>query len=1204
MNSKTKVSGMIRKEGNITVRASGTLFGSTLVFMVAILAAHACLPICAFGQSDNAQISGFVKDPAGAAVSAAKIIVKSQTKGGERSGATNEQGYYVISNLPPDYYSISVEHPGFKLFKLADKKLDPSIATTVDVSLEVGQVSEIVSVTASTSAVQTETATLGKLIDRKEIELTELNGRNPIFLALTKPGVSGGNIASNNFGLTTGGFNINGGRVQNNMIFFDGAVGIRTRSNATFSIGTADLDATQEVQVLTANYNAEYGRSSSGQIRVVSKSGSKDFHGVLYEYLRNSAINANSWSRKTNTTGRSCDQFPTDQQCRPSPFRYNQYGYYSSGPVLLPISDYQKYRTRLFWSWSQEWVKQRTSTLRTLVVPTLKMRQGDFSELAAPNLWFSTPRFIKDPLKSGPCGTTNQTGCFSDGGIINKIPTNRMSANGMALLKALPEPVSGFTGTSGTNWFADKPNSVDQLKNTLSIDFYPTDKQQIRFRAQKFGSTTMTAFPFGGDPGYTPRIFGLPNKWFSINWVWSISPTLINEALIASSADRVNTQIELSKAQFQRSQYGINYPYIFPEGKEITDKIPTTAGLGPFAVLDGGPYPSHSSGMIHQISDNLTNIRGNHTVKLGVYFERSGENDFDQINVSGTPGGTNNQNGRFSFSDTTAGGTGTAITNAAIGLFDTYAELGQRSYSPYRGQMLEWFVQDSWKATSKMRLEFGLRHSIVQPYYSLWRNIVVFDARFYDSGHVVTQDPTNGFITGGDLKARYNGLVIPGRGWPDAASGRVPIADSGEFDFLFRRVSKSYSETHHTNFQPRLGIAYAFNAKNVIRAGGGRFIERLGVSDSVFLGGNPPLQPSASVTSGVVDNPGGKPGNAFPFQITSQDPIFPNPEAWIWNVSYQREIGFATTVEISYVGRKGLHLQRERNINQLTPGTVNPGGTYSGANPDPLRPFKGYQVIRVTNNDASSFYNGLQLEIKRRLSRGLYFGIAYTYSKSSDDGSGQRDVIPNAYDANTLWGSSDFDRRHLLAITVIHELPFLKNASNLIGKLLGGWSINATSTLRTGSPFSVTTNQDFAGVGPGSGNQYWIVNGSPLQIGRFSNSNSDQNYWYAKAVPGGTCSGVNAPDCAFTQPVSGTFSRQQVRNMFYNPGDQFHNLGVFKDFNIREQHRLQFRAEAFNWPNHPNLPGIASNDPASANFMRINTKSGERELQFALRYSF
>src|SRR5205814_122777 len=456
--------------------------------------------------------------------------------------------------------------------------------------------------------------------DRRQIELTEVNGRNPIFLALTKPGVMGNlnGVANNSFGLSTGGFNINGSRSVQNVITYDGAIGIRTRSNDTFSIGTADLDSTQEVQVLTANYDAEYGRSAGGQVRVVSKSGTKNFHGIAYEYLRNSFFNANTWTRKVTPQAGSCDQLPRPLQCATAPFRYNQLGYTVDGPILLPFTDYNRERHKLFFSFGQEWVRLRNDTLRQLVVPSLKMRQGDFSELAVPNPFTQGARFIKDPLKAGSCNAASQTACFNDQGILNKIPVSRLSPNGMAILNAYPLPIPGFLGPGNANWEADRPNSQDQIKSTIGIDFNPTEKHSIRWRAQLFNNTQLTAFPFGGDTGFTPRLFKLPNQWTSINYVWTISPSWVNEALVAASKDRVETLIDLSTAQYKRSQYGINYPYIFPMGKTISYKIPTV-DMSSFGSLNGGPYPSHSSGPIYQASDNMTHILGKHTIKFGGY---------------------------------------------------------------------------------------------------------------------------------------------------------------------------------------------------------------------------------------------------------------------------------------------------------------------------------------------------------------------------------------------------------------------------------------------------------------------------------------------------------------------------------------------------------------------------------------------------------
>ncbi|MBS1790027.1 MAG: carboxypeptidase regulatory-like domain-containing protein [Acidobacteria bacterium] len=1149
------------------------------------------LSLTAFAQSDNTQLSGYVKDSSGAVIAGAKVTITSETSSYDRLTTTNGEGYYIVTQLPPGLYTISIEANGFKLYKETGKKLDPNLPAKVDATLQPGAVSETVNVTASTAAVQSESATVGKVVEGKQIQYIQLNGRNPLFLALLKPGVNGGALGGFSFGLSTGGLNINGSRTQDNLITTDGAVSVRTRSNGT-SIGVADADSTQEVQILTANYNAEYGRSAGGQIRIVTKSGSRDFHGTAYEFMRNAALNANSFNRNKLGLG-NCDANPKLDNCRPSPFTYNQYGYNVSGPVYIPGLNFNKDRNKLFWLVGQEWVKQRQTSTTITTVPSLAMRNGDFSELLnASNRFYGKVVTINDPLTGKPYAgniipKSGSAGCG--------VTVTCTSPQGLALLNAYPQPTAGFIGAGTANFTQSRPTTDDQRKTTLSVDYYPNEKNQIRWRAQIYHYIGVSAFRANTDRA--PQIIDRPNQTTSLNWVYTISPTWVNEFLAAASRDQVFIYVDTSNGAYKRSQYGISYPYLFSDPKEIQDKIPTINFGGVFTDLDGGPYPSSSKGPIYQLSDNITNIRGAHTLKAGFYFERAGENDFDQINVSGVPGGTNNQNGRFEFRNSQANATGLDIANTAIGRFNSYAEIGNRSYTPYRGHMYEWFIQDSWKATPKLRLELGLRHSIIQPYYSLWRNMAVFDPTFYNPAIAAVLDKTTGFIISGNLQSLYNGLVIPGDGFTDAAKGpgRVAVASTGQFDFLFRGVGKSYSETHKKDFQPRAGFAYAINDKTVVRAGAGRFMTRLGVSDSVFLGGNPPFQPMASIANGSVDNPGGGTNRAFTQNITTQDPIFRNPETWTWNATFEREIGFNTTLEVGYVGKRGLHGQRERNINQLLPGTLqaNPG-----TNADYLRPYKGFNTIRVTNNEAVSRYNGLQVAVNRRFTQGFSFGMAYTLSKSSDNGSAQRDIIPNAYDASNLYGPSDFDRRHALVVNYIYQLPFFKDQSKLSGKLLGGWTVSGVSQFQTGTPFSIATGDDFAGVGPGSGSQFWIVNGDP-QLGngdkKFASSSSEANYWFAVKNSDGTS--------IFTQPTAGTFSTQSVRNFIYRPGFQNHNIGLLKDFHITERHAIQFRAEAFNFLNHPNWSSPDTN-PRSATFGKILNKDSERNLQFALRYSF
>ncbi len=1141
-----------------------------------------------FAQSDLGSISGHVKDPTGSTVPNASITVRNEATGIERSAKTNDAGYYVITNIPPGMYTMSAEATGFKKYSTRANKLDPSSTLVVDADLQVGANTETVEVVANAAPLQSESASVQRLLTRNQIDALELNGRNPIFLAQLQPGVRRSDPLSNfGFGLDSGGFSVNGSRSQENLITFDGAPAIRTRSNGT-SIGVADVDSTQEIQVLTAGYAPEYGRSSGGQIRIITRSGARDFHGSLYEYFRHDALNANTWTRNSNPATGSV-----------APFRYNQYGYNVGGPVWFPGIPFNKDRNKLFWYWGQEWVKYRYTETVTQTVPTDAMRNGDFSELLSP----SNPIYGKSVVVYDPntCPAVGNAGCVPFPN--NVIPEARRSANGIALLNAYPASNSPFFN-GNKNWILGLRHPTDQRKDTLAVDMIPQEKHRFQFRRQNYAYLEYQ--PLDGGSDRVPKYFNRPNQTNSLDYVWTISPTLVNEALVTVSLDDVYIPLDLSKGLYDRTQYGLNYPFIFPNGKEVPNRIPTVA-ISNFYELNGGPYPSHSSGPIYTVSDSITKVAGSHTLKAGVVYEKSGENDFDQINVQGVPGGTNNQNGRFQFSDTRTGAgatSGVAAANAALGLFDVYSEIGPRSYTVYRGSMWEMFAQDSWKVTAKLHLDYGLRYSIIVPFHALWGNMDVFDRRFYDPTKAVQQNPKTGYVIPGSGD-RYNGMVIPGSGFPDSAKGRVGPADSGQFNNLFRGLPNYYSQIQYGQVQPRFGIAYQLNNKTVVRAGAGRFYTRLGVSDSVFLGGNPPFQPIVSVSNGNVDNPGGGAQNQFPLTVTTQSLHFKNPEAWNWNFTVQRELPFSSVLEVGYVGRRGLHLQRESDINQVPAGTLlDPAN--AGLSPDYFRPFKGYAIIRETDNVSSSMYNALQVNWTRRFAHGLMFGAAYTFGKSMDAGSSQRDIIPNAYDAHMMWGPSSFDTRHQLVINYIYELPFFRGGSSMTSKLLGGWQISGISQFQTGRPYAIGASNDYAGVGELAnmdGNpsgtirtlQFWNIKGDPRILKQFSNSANDSNQWFAVTSADGSP--------IFTPPAPGTFVTERVRNRVYGPGFQNWNLGVFKRFQVNERTGFQFRAEAFNFLNHPNWDNPDIN-PTSKTFGKVNNKISERQMQLSLRFYF
>jgi hypothetical protein len=1129
------------------------------------------LSYSAFAQSDVASISGFVRDSSGAVVPGAKVLIKNEGVDIERAITTNNDGYYVVSAIPPGFYSVSVQHAGFQKYELVHKKLDPAIPSEVNITLTVGQDTQSVTVTATTAAVQSDSATLGQLVEHTTVELTELNGRNPIFLAGLMPGVLGGNLATNSFNYSNGGFNINGARSENTILYFDGAVGIRTRANSSRGIGAPDLDSTEEVQVLTSNYSAEYGRQSGGEVRVVSKSGSNVFHGTLYEYFRNPKLEADTWAR--NDTGFKV----------PSPFHYNQFGGYFSGPIFVP-HHFNTGKNKLFFTWGEEWVRQLTDTLNTGLVPTALMRQGNFSELLAPsNIFYSSAKILTDPSGNPYPG--------------NIIPASALSHNGLALITALPLPTPGFLNSSNQNWEYDYPGVyTHQRKDTPGFDWNINDKMQVRFRGQIFTNDNI-----GISSTYANTIQDNPNKRGSINYVYTISPTWVNEALLTGSSDHVTTGLfQGPEGPFTRSTYGLNYPYLFPTGKDLYDKIPSDAYSGSsFLALNGSPYPSHSAGPIEVFSDNVTHVWKQHTFKFGYYFEHSGENDDDQIVIGSTPGGTNNQAGQFSFSNTTPGGTGLDFANAAIGKFSTYAEVGARSFTPYRNNDSEMFFQDSWKVTSKLRLDLGVRYSITSPVYSLWGNMAYFDPSVYNPANAVTINPTTGNLVGTpSLQQIYNGVVIPGTGWPSAAGNRPSAEVAGIYNFLFNGKSNKYTSQQWGDIAPRVGVAYAIDSKSVLRAGFGRFYDHTGPSDGLFPGGNSPIQQQASVANGNVDNPGGTNATLFPLYFLSYNKKNPTPNSMQWNVTYQREIGFGTVVSVAYTGRKGTHLPDEQNINQLAPGTCPNSACPGGVSPNSLVPYKGFSTILQNINYGESYYKSLQFEATHRFSKGLSFNLAYTYGKSTDDGTSYQTVWTNAYNNSFLWGPSTFDRREVWQMTSVYALPVFSRGNGLSHKVLGGWSLSGVYIYQSGTPFSVSTTNDYAGVNLTGQAQYWVQNG-PLQVtdqySQGSNAATDNNYYFQPKTSAGTA--------VFTAPTLGTFNPQLERDKFYGPGLWNFNSALYKDFRVTERIKVTFRWEQYNTLNHPNW-NTPNTTPTSASFGKITGKSGNRDQQLALRFSF
>jgi hypothetical protein len=877
---------------------------------------------------------------------------------------------------------------------------------------------------------------------------------------------------------------------------------------------------------------------------------------------------------------------------------------------VLPDS----FRNKFFFFVNEDWIRYRHADTQTQAVPTALMRQGNFSELLSTNPWLSGTHQLYDPAT---CPTATSASCVPFTG--NIIPAGRRSSNGMAIINAYPAPTPGYiNGTQ--NWIASAAHPINQRKQEINVDWLINDRHKLEFRRQN--ATYNEYQPFDQGSGLTGKYFIRPNQTNVLAWDWTISPTMINEARTTLSLDNVYIPVNTALAGFNRSSLGINFPFILPASQKAQPgKIPTVSGVDSFYGLSGGPYPSHSDGPILTASDSLTKVWGNHTVKGGYFLNISGENDNDQINVSTVPGGASNQNGTFFFSDNHAslgGTTGAAVANLAMGLADSYTEIGQKSYTYWRGRINEFFVQDSWKMTSRLHVDYGIRISILSPYTPAWGNADYFDPASYNSSNAVQQQPTTGLVILGTGNP-YNGMVIPGfSAFPSSAAkhgvlGAEPNAtdcDGSSCAGLFAPSGKQgYYNTSH-NYQPRVGVAFQLTHSTVIRAGLGNFATRMGLLDNVFPGGNSPFQPTvgvtpSSATNDLVDNPGASlaTGLAAPLLATTLAKNLQSPQRWQWNVTVEQQIFWKGMVSAAYVGGRGLYNWRVVDINEPAIGATTAAAN-AGKNTNYLRPYKGYSFIQQEQSNGSSRYNSFQFTWSRPFANGFMVQAAYTLSKSMDNSSNYRDILPDSYDTTGLWGPSEYDTRDMTVVNFLYALPFFKNQNELDGKLLGGWQLSGNVQFQTGVPCGIGNNQDYAGVGEygsfGCGNegQFFQMNGRPKLLKQFAGYGVATNKWFSTTNPDGST--------IFTPPTANTFVHTPgVRDSVYQPGFQNWNLNMKKNFPINEKTGFEFKVDAYNFINHPNWAAPQLN-PTSGTFGEVTAKTttNPRTLQAGLDYRF
>jgi hypothetical protein len=1215
------------KKNNSFVFSSNRKLATTRFFLCSILLLLA-LPFAALAQ-DAGAITGTVRDSSGAVVPGAEVKLTSPAIGITRTSTTNGDGEYLAAALPPGVYDMSVTAQGFKVFQA--KKIIVQVAqkARLDVKLEVGQVSENVVVEGSNVAqVETQSSEISGVVTGKEISQLELNGRNFTQLVTLVPGVSNqtgqdesevglnGNIS----------YSINGGRGEYNNWQVDGANNMDTGSNNTLDVFPS-IDAIAEFRVQTSNYSAVYGRNGSGNIEVITKSGTKSFHGDVYEFIKNDAFNANDFF--DNAAG---NPRPSDKK--------NDFGYTIGGPVYIP-NHYNSNKEKTFFFWSEEWRRERDPFPFNHQVPSTAERGGDFS----------------DVCPGTECPVNPATGLPFPG---NKVT---IDPNAQALMNALiPAPTTVINGSSFYIASITEPLTWRQEMVRIDHNFSSNLRLMGRYIHDSYSSID-PAVSFVGNP--FPSIqtkIGTPGTSFVTHLTATITPTLLNEFVFSYAADH----LELTNTGPFQVPTGFTMTGLFNTGigGQTFEQIPGVAlangaAYGGGFTVNPGFMPWINSNPTYGYRDTVTKIIGTHNLQFG------GELIAIQKNEPSAPTSVG-LGGLLTFDETnSAVSTGNSFADFLTGRIASYQQTSAIVKYYYRYKIFEPYFQDDWHVNKRLTLNLGVRVSLFGTNRDNTRTSFNFEPSVYTAASAPTID-VSGSVTnvpgalipanlpGGNPNANpFDGIVqCGGKGGtssiPAAVLAAFPAATVAGTNY------PGCVKGHLFNPGPRIGFAYdpRGNGKTVIRGGYGVFFEygNGNEANAESLEGTPPRVLTASqpnvapngttctASSGYTCIGGG--GGVFlPFSVNNEPPaniqtVAQWPYVQQWNLDYQFELPKSFVASVAYVGSKGTHLTDARDLNQLksladsgianpykpgeaigpndcstftTPSGVPITGQAAtnlsiacGTDANPFRPFVGFGTLELLETQANSSYNALQASVRRTLGS-LVVNAAYTYSHSIDDSSDRADAtFVDSYNLKANRASSNFDERHVLNISYVYDLPFFNKSSGLTKTMLGGWEWSGITTFQSGTPtlcpgcspanLSNTVFGDNAGVGNGVG-----TGSRPDLVG-----NPHSTPCQASTAPGPYLFNP----CAFALPQGLTFGNVG-RNSLNLPHRTQFDMGVFKRFPIKEALSIEFRVEAFNVFNHTQFSGVdASFDPASTTFLTATQAHLPRILQLGLKVVF
>ncbi|MDQ6700918.1 MAG: TonB-dependent receptor [Acidobacteriota bacterium] len=1156
---------------------------------VTLLCAFVLSALPLFSQAFTGSISGIVTDASGAVLPQASITVTDLAKNTNFHTQTNDSGFYLVGQLSPGSYRITAEKAGFRKYNLDAMPLSTQQKASVDIPMEVGALSDSVSVTGEAQLVESTTSTLGAVIENKRILDLPLNGRNIFNLAALVPGVfmvrQTSGIADT---FTANRFIVNGGQESTSDILLDGVTATVSHNISTIPAVSAipSVEGIQEFKIQTNAYSAEYGRSGGGLITLVTKSGTNDLHGSAYEFLRNSYFDANNFFQ--NRLGRKLTSF-----------KRNQFGGSFGGPVYIPKLYNGRNKTFFFFDYEGQRILSASPALQT--VPSELERRGDFSQTLNAQ---GQLKVIYDPLTTRP--DPNNPGKFLRSPFPgNVIPPGRMDPVALKAQTYYPLPNNPGLPFSHQNNFAAQaayPQPQDRVE--LKIDHVFNDRQRM------FGRYT-----------FMDSVYSKPNYWGNIADPGCCDP--MNQRLQNAAFDYVNT---LNNTTVLNIRYGFGrvsgnrYPWSkgfqvstlgLPASIDAISNQPVfpTVTIQDYTQLGPNGGDVYLMGdATHSIIAALSKVSGRHSLRYGV------DARFNMVNYGqlGTPSGT------FNFERVmTQGPDPRAPTaNAGVGYASFLLGTGSNGATTAGGGSISHqirpanankyfavYAQDDFKVSRKLTVNAGLR---------------------WDFEHGVTE--------------RYDHLAAIDIGVKNPVSDLVGMDLRGGYLFAGGSLGRrAIRDTSPRQINPRLGLVYELNPKTVVRMGYGIFYglpsyaANSAYTSNAFQSSTPWLGTIDGVNvNTTLSNPfpggynfsnGAKDGllsqiglglsGAIPDTL---QPVY-NQQ---WNLNVQRNLGRDMLLEVAYAGNRGTHLALSSQLDQLRPEQLALGNSLLELVPNPfykivtvgalaqptvqrgqlLRPYPLWNGVSATNAAwSSSNYNALQARFEKRYSRGLSVLVSYTFSKTMSDGAdglwnnNGAQIIRNWYCRRCDYSISSYDQPHRFVSNVTYELPIGRgkmlgsNWNRFIDTFLGQWQMNGILTMSEGQPLRFTTSQNTSNSFGGGQ--------TPDSTGINANLGSKRTIdrWFDTSQ--------------FTQPAPFTFgnmarSTAQLRNANARNID----FSLFKSFRITERIGAQFRGEAFNLTNTPLFgnPGTTLNTPTFG--VVTSQENSPRQIQLGLKILF